>query len=96
MASAAVLRRVEELLKRLRAGPRLLRVLVDEFDTVEALLDWAQLGGAVSEVDHTDRGYDVRVYLLPTEFDGHPLFSWRPVIRPSDATPEGIHLTVGA
>jgi hypothetical protein len=95
MAGGAAVRRVEDLLKRLRAGPRLLCVVTDDSDAVDALLKWARTGGATAVVLRSDDRFDLRIYLLPGDFDGHPLLAWRPTLPAHDVTPEGMHLTVG-
>ena len=95
MASDSAIRRIEDLLKRLRRGPRLLQVVVDTDEMVSALCWWARIGNARIEVSGEEPRFDVRVYLLPVEFGGHPLVAWRPAVPSLDATPEGIHLNIG-
>jgi hypothetical protein len=94
MAPTAAVRRVEDLLKRTRGGPRLLRVITDEREVVEALVSWSRLGGARTELSDAPGRFDVWMYLLPVDFDGHPLVAWRPSARPLDATPDGLHVSI--
>lgn len=94
MAPDGAIRRIEDLLKRTRGGPRLLRVLADERDVADAVVSWSGVGGARTEIIAGHGRFEVRVYLLPSEFDGHPLVAWRPTPRPLDATPEGVHLAI--
>ncbi|MEQ1504645.1 MAG: hypothetical protein ABMB14_20565 [Myxococcota bacterium] len=98
MSGIAAVRRLEEVLKRLRSGPRLIALVTDEPEVVDRLTRWASIGRAVHEVRPHPDGSEVCLYLLPTEFGEHPFLAWRPTIPDASdvLTPEGVHLTIGA
>jgi hypothetical protein len=75
------LRRVESTLKRLRAGARTLVVRTNVSEVVDTVVRWAAVGQARHEVHAFDGWTELRVYLLPREFDEHPFLAWRPVLQ---------------
>jgi hypothetical protein len=84
-ASAPVaLRRIEAVLKRMRRGARALVVRVDAQEVLELVLRWVAQGGAPYELVRDTVVTELRIYLLPLEFDGHPLLGWRPALHASD------------
>jgi hypothetical protein len=75
------LRRIEAIVKRIRRGARALLVRVDATEVLDVLLDWSSRGGAPVEVALAGEGIaEIRIYLLPREFDEHPLVAWRPAL----------------
>lgn len=72
------LRRVEATLKRLRSGARTLIVRTNVAEVVDAVSRWARIGQARHEVVACDTVTELRVYLLPQDFDEHPFLAWRP------------------
>jgi hypothetical protein len=80
-------RRVESLLKKLRGGARELVIRVDGPDVIDVLIGWTRNGSAPHEVVRGKNGaLELRVYLLPRDFDAHPLLAFRPALgTPTEA-----------
>jgi hypothetical protein len=72
------LRRVETTLKRLRGGARTLVVRTNMNDVIDTVTRWARVGHARHEVVASGTWTELRIYLLPRDFDEHPFLAWRP------------------
>ena len=79
-SGAIALRRVETTLKRLRGGARTLVIQTNMTDVIEAVTRWARVGHARHEVVASGGCTELRVYLLPQDFDEHPFLAWRPAL----------------
>ena len=79
-SGSIALRRVETTLKRLRAGARALILRTNSPDVLDAVTRWARIGQARHEVVALESFTEVRVYLLPRDFDEHPFLAWRPAL----------------
>lgn len=82
---SSTLRALDDTLRRMRAGPRLLVVRVATDDVLDVATRWARSGHAQYEVVHGDRGTEVRVYLLPLNLGGHPAAAFQ---RPPRLAPQ--------
>lgn len=79
-SGAIALRRVETTLKRLRGGARTLIVRTNMNDVIDVVTRWARVGHARHEVVPAEGCTELRVYLLPRDFDEHPFLAWRPAL----------------
>jgi len=76
-------RRIESVLKKVRPGARTLLIRVDASEVIDTLVRWSRVGRAPHELVRGPAGTELRIYLLPREFDGHPLVAWRPALGPA-------------
>lgn len=72
-SALAIVRNLEDTLRRMRPGPRVFHVRIATTDQLDVVTRWARGGRAPHEIVPTVRGPEVRVYLLPTDLGGHPI-----------------------